>query len=91
MKHTHGVRRLGSAAADLAYVAAGRFEGFYEYSLKAWDVAAGTLIVTEAGGRVSDFNGGENYIFGQQIVCSNNDIFDEFQSIIAQFMNADAP
>jgi len=87
MKHTHGVRRLGSAAADLAYVAAGRFEGFYEYSLKAWDVAAGTLIVTEAGGKVSDFNGGSNYIFGQQIICSNAAIFNEFQAIVAEYMN----
>lgn len=90
MKNTHGVRRLGSAAADLAYVAAGRFEGFYEYSLKAWDVAAGCLIVTEAGGRVSDFNGGDNYIFGQQIVCSNSQIFDEFQHIIGNYMHNDA-
>jgi len=89
MKHTHGVRRLGSAAADLAYVAAGRFEGFYEYSLKSWDVAAGTIIVTEAGGKVSDFNGGANYIFGQQIVCSNNEIFNEFKAIVAQFMHND--
>lgn len=90
MKHTHGVRRLGSAAADLAYVAAGRFEGFYEYSLKSWDVAAGTLIVTEAGGKVSDFIGGDNYIFGQQIVCSNKLIFDEFQATVAKYMNFDS-
>lgn len=86
MKHTHGVRRLGSAAADLAYVAAGRLDGFYEYSLKAWDVAAGALIVTEAGGKVSDFAGGKNYIFGQEIVCSNALIFDEFQSQVEQYM-----
>jgi myo-inositol-1(or 4)-monophosphatase len=89
MKNTHGVRRLGSAAADLAYVAAGRFEGFYEYSLKSWDVAAGSLIVSEAGGKVSDFKGGNNYIFGQQIVCSNSAIFDEFQAIVEQFMRDD--
>ena len=89
MKNTHGVRRLGSAAADMAYVAAGRFEGFYEYSLKAWDVAAGTIIVAEAGGRVSDFNGGENFIFGQQIVCSNSKIFEEFQAIISKYMHND--
>jgi myo-inositol-1(or 4)-monophosphatase len=89
MKNTHGVRRLGSAAADMAYVAAGRFEGFYEYSLKSWDVAAGTLIVTEAGGRVSDFNGGDNFIFGQQIVCSNSQIFEEFQAKVAEYMFLD--
>lgn len=89
MKNTHGVRRLGSAAADLAYVAAGRFEGFYEYSLKSWDVAAGTLIVTEAGGKVCDFKGSNNYIFGQEIVCSNEAIFSEFQNTVAQFMKED--
>jgi myo-inositol-1(or 4)-monophosphatase len=86
MKNTHGVRRLGSAAADLAYVAAGRLEGFYEYSLKAWDVAAGVLIVTEAGGKVSDFEGGNNYIFGQELVCSNALIFEEFQLQVSKFM-----
>ena len=87
MKNTRGLRRLGSAAADMAYVAAGRFEGFYEYSLKAWDVAAGALIVAEAGGKVSDFKGGDNYIFGQEIICSNGSIFNEFQTVIDQFMN----
>jgi myo-inositol-1(or 4)-monophosphatase len=86
MKNTHGVRRLGSAAADLAYVAAGRFEGFYEYGLKPWDVAAGTLIVTEAGGKVSDFSGGGNYIFGQELISSNANLFDEFQGKVADFM-----
>lgn len=89
MKNTHGVRRLGSAAADLAYVAAGRFEGFYEYSLKSWDVAAGTLIVTEAGGRVSDFKGGNDFLFGQQIVCSNSKIFSELQAVVASYMHND--
>ena len=86
MKNTHGVRRLGSAAADLAYLAAGRFEGFYEYSLKAWDVAAGTLIVTEAGGKVSDFRGGNNYIFGQELVCANAAVFNEFLETVQHFM-----
>ena len=55
-KKTHGIRRLGSASIDLAYVACGRFEAFYEYDLKIWDVAAGILLVREAGGRVSDFH-----------------------------------
>ncbi|HRG57343.1 MAG TPA: inositol monophosphatase family protein [Bacteroidia bacterium] len=87
MKNSHGVRRLGSAAADLAYVAAGRFEGFYEYSLKPWDVAAGALIVIEAGGKVSDFKGGSNYIFGQEIVSSNANIFNEFTEAVSKFMN----
>jgi len=71
LKESHGVRRLGSAAADLAYVACGRFEGFYEYSLCPWDVAAGALIVQRAGGKVCDFKGGDNYIFGEEIIAAN--------------------
>lgn len=71
MKSTHGLRRMGSAAVDLAYTACGRFEGFFEYNLQPWDVAAGALIVKEAGGMVSDFNGGSDYIFGRQIIAGN--------------------
>ncbi len=73
MKAAHGLRRLGSAAVDLSYVAAGRFEGYFEYNLNAWDVAAGALIVKEAGGIVSDFEGNEvveNYVFGKQIIAA---------------------
>ena len=69
MKHTHGLRRLGSAAVDLAWVACGRFDSFYEYSLNAWDVAAGALIVKEAGGKVSDFSGKNNFLFGKEITA----------------------
>ncbi len=82
MHHTHGLRRLGSAAADLAYVACGRFEGFYEYGLNAWDVAAGALLVKEAGGKVSDFKGGANFLFGKEIITTNKLVFDEFFSVI---------
>lgn len=82
MKHTHGLRRLGSAATDLAYVACGRFEGFYEYSLQPWDVAAGAFIVQQAGGKVSDFKGGENYIFGKEIIASNTAVFSEFSDAV---------
>jgi len=71
MHHSRGVRRIGSAAIDLAYVACGRFEAFYEYSLNPWDVAAGALIVAEAGGSVTDFQGGDNYLFGREIIASN--------------------
>ena len=78
MRHSHGVRRLGSAALDLAYVACGRYDGFYEYGLSPWDVAAGSLIVQQAGGEVSDFSGGDNFIFGKEIVSSNGNIFEEF-------------
>jgi len=85
--HTHGVRRLGSAATDLAYVACGRFDGFYEYNLSPWDVAAGVLIVKQAGGRVTDFSGGDNFIFGREIVAGNKDIFEGFLQDVGRYMN----
>lgn len=70
MQTTHGLRRMGSAAIDLAYVACGRFEGFFEYNLNSWDVAGGAFIVERAGGKVSDFSGGDNYLFGREIVAA---------------------
>ncbi|NJM15788.1 MAG: inositol monophosphatase [Bacteroidales bacterium] len=87
MEHSHGVRRLGSAAVDLAYLACGRFEAFYEYGLKPYDVAAGVCILKEAGGRVADFSGGDNYLFGEEIVATNAPIFDEFINIVQATMN----
>lgn len=69
MQSTHGLRRMGSAAVDLAYVACGRFEGFFEYNLNAWDVAAGAFIVQQAGGKVTDFSGSNEYIFGREILA----------------------
>ena len=86
MRYSHGMRRLGSAATDLAYVACGRFEAFYEYGLNAWDVAAGAFLIEQAGGKVSDFKGGNGYIFGREIVASNAAVFDEFLEVIAKFM-----
>ncbi|HKJ33709.1 MAG TPA: inositol monophosphatase family protein [Balneolales bacterium] len=74
MYETQGVRRPGSAAYDLCSVAAGRFEGFYEYGLSPWDVAAGALIIREAGGIVTDWNGGDDWLFGKRIVTGNPDI-----------------
>ena len=71
VERTRGVRRFGSAAVDLAYVACGRFDGYFEYSLNAWDVAAGIILVEEAGGKVSDFNGGKDYLFGKNIVVGS--------------------
>jgi myo-inositol-1(or 4)-monophosphatase len=76
LEQSHGVRRIGSAAIDLAYVACGRFEGFFEYNLNPWDVAAGALIVQQAGGRVTDFKGGDNYLFGGELCASNTGIHD---------------
>jgi myo-inositol-1(or 4)-monophosphatase len=84
--HSHGVRRLGSAATDLAYVACGRYDAFYEYNLNPWDVAAGAFIVKQAGGRVSDFSGSDDYIFGNEIIASNAAVFSEFRQIIGDFM-----
>ncbi len=84
MQSTHGLRRLGSAAVDLAYVACGRFEGFFEYNLSAWDVAAGTLLVTEAGGRVTDFTGGNNYIFGKEIIAAGT-VWQAMQEVISRY------
>lgn len=87
MKNTRGLRRLGSAATDLAYVACGRFEGFYEYSLQPWDVAAGAFIVQQAGGKVSDFNGGTNFLFGKEIVAGNSACFAEFLNVVQTHFN----
>ncbi|MEW6041508.1 MAG: inositol monophosphatase family protein, partial [Elusimicrobiota bacterium] len=66
-----GVRRLGSAALDMAYIASGIFDGFWEEGLNPWDITAGIVIVNEAGGRVTDYSGGSDFIFGKTIVCSN--------------------
>jgi myo-inositol-1(or 4)-monophosphatase len=84
MKNTHGLRRLGSAAVDLAYVAAGRFDGFFEYGLNAWDVAAGAFIVQQAGGKVADFSGGTDFLFGGEIVAMNEKVFEEFLEVVKE-------
>jgi myo-inositol-1(or 4)-monophosphatase len=70
--NSHGIRRLGSAAADLVYVAAGWAEVFYQTDLKPWDVAAGAFIAKQAGAIVTDFTGGDNYIFGQSMLATGN-------------------
>lgn len=85
LKGSRGLRRLGSAAVDLAYVAAGRFEAFYEYSLHPWDIAAGILIIEEAGGKVTDFQGGNNYLSGNEIIASNSSIHSELQERIQRY------
>lgn len=86
MKSSRGVRRMGSAATDLAYVACGRFDAFWEYDLKAWDVAAGALLVKEAGGRVCDFNGGYDYIFGRTIVAASKNLHASIMLNIKTYM-----
>lgn len=91
MQHSHGLRRPGSAATDLAYLACGRFDGFYEYSLAPWDVAAGAFLVERAGGKVGDFSGGDNYLFGKEIVAGNALVFDKLQQTVKRFMSAHTP
>jgi len=77
-----GVRRLGSAALDLCYVAAGRFDGFWEVYLHPWDMAAGMLMVTEAGGTVTDFSGAPMSIYRKDIAASNGRIHDQLLKIL---------
>ena len=80
--HAQGVRRDGAAALDLAYVAAGRFDGFWEEGLKPWDVAAGALIIEEAGGRVSNYRGEPLDIHTPPVVASNGLIHDEMMHVL---------
>jgi myo-inositol-1(or 4)-monophosphatase len=85
MKSSHGLRRLGSAAVDLAYTACGRFDAFYEYNLNAWDVAAGILIVKQAGGNVVNFNGGEEVIDTRELLATNGEITGELLDYIQRY------
>lgn len=87
-KNTRGVRRLGSAATDLAYVACGRFSGFFEYGLSPWDVAAGALLVEEAGGKVSDFSSGQDWLFGQEILAGSSNLFPALRELVKKYMQA---
>ncbi|MDX9817853.1 MAG: inositol monophosphatase family protein [Desulfococcus multivorans] len=79
---SRGVRRLGAAALDLCFVACGRFDGFWEENLKPWDTAAGMLIVTEAGGRVTDFKGGKYGVGDREILATNGCIHRELMSLL---------
>ena len=81
------VRRLGSAALDLCMVAEGIFEGFWEENLQVWDVAAGSLIIKEAGGKITDYFGGNNYLFGKTLVASNKKIHSQMLKIIKECIN----
>ena len=82
MQTTRGLRRMGAAAVDLAYTAAGRFDAFYEYNLEIWDVAAGYFIVQEAGGAVCDFNGGDKYVDGTEIIAGSPEITQKVLEIL---------
>ena len=76
------VRRLGSAAIDLCWVACGRFDGFWEYNLHSWDVAAGYLIVQEAGGRITDFDGAKYNVFEKETLATNGLIHDQMLAVV---------
>ncbi|MEZ4981204.1 MAG: inositol monophosphatase family protein [Saprospiraceae bacterium] len=89
MHHTRGLRRMGAAAVDLAYVASGRFDLYFEYSLQAWDLAAGAFLVQEAGGKVSDFKGGQDYLFSGEIIAGNTAIFEHSFPIIKKAFQKD--
>lgn len=78
---TSGLRRLGAAALDLAYVAAGRYEGFWEASLNQWDIAAGVLLVKEAGGKVSSLRGRDDYMLSGNVLATNHVVFDTMLSV----------
>ncbi len=83
MPKTSGLRRPGSAALDLAYTAAGRYDGFFETALKPWDIAAGCLLIQEAGGMVGDLQGRDNYLKTGHICAGNPDIYPQLLEVIA--------
>jgi len=85
MTSTRGIRRLGSAAIDLCFTACGRFDAYFEYSLSPWDVAAGALILREAGGTVLDFSGGNNWLFGREIVGCNSSLDTELLKLLQEY------
>jgi myo-inositol-1(or 4)-monophosphatase len=85
-----GIRRLGSAALDLAYVSAGRFDGYWEISLNPWDIAAGALMVEEAGGKVSDLVGNPLSIYQRQIVATNSMIHEACLRVLARGLRRDS-
>src|SRR3989338_5336963 len=84
MDHCQAIRRLGSAALDLCYTAAGRFDGYWEFGLKPWDIAAGSLILKEAGGTVTDVNGNMLDLFGADILVSNGKIHKEIIKLFSK-------
>ena len=82
LKASQGIRRLGSAALDLCFVASGRFEGFWEENLKPWDTAAGLIIASEAGGKISDFSGNPYNIYKNEILATNGKIHKEMIGLL---------
>lgn len=79
---TAGIRRAGTASLDLAYVACGRLDGFWEYGLKTWDMAAGALLVKEAGGIISSITGDNDYLTGGDVLCANSKIYQQMHELL---------
>lgn len=88
LKLSSGGRRIGAAALDLCWIAQGSFDFFFEFGLSPWDVAAGSIILSEAGGTISDFNGESNYLFGKRIIASNGKFHQELLALIPSFFIA---
>ncbi|NLK48943.1 MAG: inositol monophosphatase [Bacteroidales bacterium] len=86
MQNSRGVRRIGSAATDLAYVACGRFDAFWEYGLKSWDMAAGALLIREAGGTITNFDGEKDFLFGGNVVATNGILHPIFLRTLKDFI-----
>lgn len=91
LRRVQGIRRGGSAALDLCYVACGRLDGFWEWRLKPWDTAAGVLLVREAGGTVTDFRGGAFDLYGQQTLATNGHLHGAMSELLAQRLAENAP
>ena len=85
MIETAGIRRPGAAALDLAYVAAGYYDGFWEIGLNPWDVAAGSLLIAEAGGLVGDLSGESHYLYGGQVIAANPRVFAQMVKLLSPF------
>jgi myo-inositol-1(or 4)-monophosphatase len=88
MTECQSVRRMGSAAADLAYVACGRFDGFFEIGLSPWDSAAGSFLIKEAGGTVTDFGLNPDFLYGKQVLASNTAIHREVAELVEPLNSA---
>lgn len=83
LRKSRGIRRMGSAATDMCYVACGRFDAFWEYDLSPWDVAAGAIILQQAGGVAQDFSGGNNFLFGKELMCASESIAAPFFEVVS--------
>ncbi|MFI5452815.1 inositol monophosphatase family protein [Pedobacter sp. UC225_61] len=85
MQKCHGLRRIGSAAVDLAYVACGRFDAYFEYNLNSYDVAAGAYLVQQAGGKIMNFAGGDEFLETREVLATNSKITDEILDTIRKY------